>query len=285
MKIARYAVVVLGLVALLTPTAKADTVLYQVTSNLINLDVIFDLPTFQEIVDTTTITLADYYDGPVIELTDVPSVAPEPSSLALVPFRLVSLIPLGLGALIPLGLGALLLMWRLMIQLRRIGLVSKPKRGNEASTVSASLSLKPLFRILNLPCRNWQELDWMTQLYVDAFRAISVEQRDALRTIWKRTPGFILVRPEVIEAQNRWNSVRHRSVLRFIPDLRFGLRSEWHRAICIGLVFLAALALAIVYSLWAATLFLLALLYGIAAIWACDLIVMRRLKKCSVTLI
>ena len=276
---------VLGLIALLTPTAKADTVVYQVTSNLINLGVIFDLPTFQEFVDTTTITLADSSDGPVIEFTDVPSAAPEPSSLALVPFRAVSLIPLGLGALIPLGLVALLIMWRLMIQLRRIGLVSKPTSGNEASAVSASLSLKPLFRILNLPCRNWQELDWMTQLYVGAFRAMSVEQRDALRTIWKRTPGFILVRPEVIEAQNRWNFVRHRSVLRFIPDLRFGLRSEWHRAICIGLVFLAALALAIVYSLWAATLFLLGLLYGIAAIWACGLIVMRRLKKRSVTVI
>src|SRR5215469_5559523 len=284
MKIARYAVVVLGLVALLTPTAKADTVLYQVTSNLINLDVIFDLPTFQEIVDTTTITLADYYDGPVIELTDVPSVAPEPSSLALVPFRLVSLIPLGLGALIPLGLVALLLMWRLMIQLRRIGLVSEPKRGNAASVVSASLLLKPLFRILNLPCRNWQELDRVTQLYVNAFRAMSVEQRDALHYLEANRGGH-LVRPEVMVAQNRWNFVRHRSVLRLIPDLRFGLRSEWHRAICIGLVFLAALALAIVYSLWAATLFLLALLYGIAAIWACDLIIMRRLKKRSVTLI
>src|SRR6516164_2265491 len=172
MKIARYAVVVLGLIALLPPTAKADTVVYQVPSNLINLNVIFDLPTFQEFVDTTTITLADYYDGPVIELTDVPRAAPEPSSLAL----------------IPLGLAALLLMWRLMIQLRRIGLVSKPTRGKAASVVSASLSLKPLFRILNLPCRNWQELDRMTQLYVDAFRAMSVEQRDALRTIWKRTP-------------------------------------------------------------------------------------------------
>src|SRR6516164_2378771 len=121
MKIARYAVVVLGLIALLPPTAKADTVVYQVPSNLINLNVIFDLPTFQEFVDTTTITLADYYDGPVIEFTDVPSAAPEPSSLALVPFRLVSLIPLGLIAL--------LLMWRLMIQLRRIGLVSEPKSG------------------------------------------------------------------------------------------------------------------------------------------------------------
>src|SRR5215469_2248603 len=109
MKIARYAVVVLGLIALLPPIAKADTVVYQVTSNLINLDVIFDLPAFQEFIDTTTIALADPSDGPVIEFTDVPSVAPEPSSLALVPFRFVSLIPLGLVAL--------LFMWRLMIQL------------------------------------------------------------------------------------------------------------------------------------------------------------------------
>ena len=284
MKTARYAEAALVLFALLTPTAKADTFVYQVTSTLGNVDVIFDLPTFQEFVDTTTITLADSSDGPVIGFTDVASAAPEQSSLALVPFRRVSLIPLGLGALIPLGLGALLLMRKLMIQLRPIGSVSKPKRGNEASAVSASLLLNPLFRILNLPCRNWQELDWMTQLYVDAFRAMSVEQRDALHYLEANT-WVHLARPEVIKAQNRWNSVRHRSVLRFIPDLRFGLRSEWHRAICIGLVFLAALALAIVYSLWAATLFLLALLYGIAAIWACDLIVMRRLKKCSVTLI
>jgi len=283
MKIARYAVVVLGLIAVLPPTAKADTVVYQVASNPINLDVVFDLPTFQEFVDTATITLADSSDGPVIEFIDVPSAAPEPSSLALVPFRRVSLILLGLGALIPLGLGFVLLMRKLMIQLRPIGSVSKPKRGNEASAVSASLLLNPLFRILNLPCRNWQDLDWMTQLYVDAFRAMSVEQRDALHYLEANT-WVHLVRPEVIEAHNRWNSVRHRSVLRFIPDLRFGL-TEWHRAICIGWVFVAALALAIVYSLWAATLFLLALLYGIAAIWACDHIVMRRLKKSSFTLI
>ena len=122
----------------------------------------------------------------------------------------------------------------------------------------------------------------MTQRYVNAFRAMSEEQREALHYLEANTRVH-LVRPEVIEAQNRWNSVRHRSVLRFIPDLRFGLRSERHKAIHIGLVFLAAIALAIVNSLWAVTLFLLALLAGIAAIWARDLIVMRRLKQSSVT--
>jgi hypothetical protein len=112
-----------------------------------------------------------------------------------------------------------------MIHRRLIGSMSKPKTGNAASAVSAILLLNPLLRILNLRCRNWQELDRMTRLYVDA--------------------------------------LRHRSVLRLIPDLRFGLRSERHKAIRTGLVFLAAFAVTIVNSLWAATLFLLALLAGI----------------------
>ena len=133
-------------------------------------------------------------------------------------------------------------------------------------------------------CRNWQELDWMTQLYVNAFRAMSVEQREALHYLEANMGGHV-VRPEVIEAQNQWNVVRHRTALRLIPDLRFGLRSERHKAIRAGLVFLVAFVVAIMNSLWATTLFLLALPAGIAAIWACDSIVMRRLKKCSMTLI
>lgn len=156
---------------------------------------------------------------------------------------------------------------------------SKP---TASSAVSASLLLHPLFRILKLRCRNWLELDRMTQLYVDAFRAMSVEQRDALHYL-ETNMAVHLVRPEAIEAQKRWNAVRHRSVLRLIPDLRFGLRSERHKAICIGPVFLAALAVTIVNSWRAATLFLLVLLAGISAIWTRDLIVMRRLKKSSVT--
>ena len=169
-----------------------------------------------------------------------------------------------------------------MILPRLIGSVSRPKRGNAASAVSASLLLNPLFRILNLRFRNWQELDRMAQLYVDAFRAMSEEQRDALHYL-EANMGVHLVLPEVIQAQNRWNAVRHRPVLRLIPDLQFGSRSEQHKAIRIGLVFLAAFAVTIVNSLWAATLFLLALLAGIAAIWARDLVVMSRLKKSSVT--
>jgi hypothetical protein len=165
-----------------------------------------------------------------------------------------------------------------MIHPGLIGSVSKPKRDNADSTVSASLLLKPLFRILNLPCRNGQELDWMTQRYVNAFRAMSVEQREALHYV-EANMGVHLVRPEVIEAQNRWNVVRYRTALRLIPDLRFGLRSERHKAIRAGLVFLVAVVVTIMNSLWATTLFLLALLAGIAAIWVCDSIVMRRLES------
>ena len=56
MKIGRYAVAALGLVALLTPTAKADTFVYNVTSTSGNLDVTFDLPSFQEVVTNPTLT-------------------------------------------------------------------------------------------------------------------------------------------------------------------------------------------------------------------------------------
>ena len=167
-----------------------------------------------------------------------------------------------------------------MIHPGLIGSMPEPKRDNVASTVSASLLLKPLLLILNMRCRNWQELDWMTHLYVDAFRAMSVEQREALHYL-EANMAVHLVRPEVIEAQNRWNVVRHRTALRRIPDLRFGLRSERYKAIRGGLVFLVALVIAIVNSLWATTSLLLALLAGIAAIWARDLIVMRRLEKSS----
>ena len=68
MKIARYAVAALGLIALLTPTAKADTFVYQLTSTIENLDVTFDLPTFQEFVDTTAFTHDTSSEGPVTEL-------------------------------------------------------------------------------------------------------------------------------------------------------------------------------------------------------------------------
>ena len=68
MKIARYAVAALGLIAFLTPTAKADSFVYQVTStSLNNLDVIFALPSFQEVVTTTTFTTATSFFGPIIE--------------------------------------------------------------------------------------------------------------------------------------------------------------------------------------------------------------------------
>jgi hypothetical protein len=157
MKIARYAVAALGLIALLTPAAKADTFVYQVTSNVdgLNLDVIFDLPAFEETVtDITSFTTNTSSSGPLtafslsgnstpcslggdstpfgpcfqvefpgliegtagspgfsgpgtssafgttVTITDVPSAAPEPSSLALIPF----------------GLGALMLMRKRMIR-------------------------------------------------------------------------------------------------------------------------------------------------------------------------
>jgi hypothetical protein len=68
MKITKYAVAVLGLIALLTPTSKADTFVYQVTSTIDNIDLIFALPSFQEFVDTTTFTLDTSTAGPVTEL-------------------------------------------------------------------------------------------------------------------------------------------------------------------------------------------------------------------------
>ena len=67
MKTAKYALAALGFIALLTPTAKADTFVYQVTSTLSNVDVIFDLPSFQEVVTTTTFTLATSSGGPITE--------------------------------------------------------------------------------------------------------------------------------------------------------------------------------------------------------------------------
>ena len=54
MKIARYALAALGLIAFLTPTAKADSFVYNVTSTEGGIDVTFALPSFQEVVTTTT---------------------------------------------------------------------------------------------------------------------------------------------------------------------------------------------------------------------------------------
>lgn len=69
MKIARCALAALSLIALLTPTAKADTFVYQVTATdgLGSIDVTFELPTFQEFVDATTFTEESSNFGPVTE--------------------------------------------------------------------------------------------------------------------------------------------------------------------------------------------------------------------------
>jgi len=67
MKIAKYALAALGLIAFLAPTAKADTFVYQVTSTFRNIDVIFDLPSFQETVTPTTFIQATSSDGPITE--------------------------------------------------------------------------------------------------------------------------------------------------------------------------------------------------------------------------
>ena|SRR5215472_2028268 len=67
MKIAKYALAALGLIAFLTPTAKADSFVYQVTSTDGNIDVIFDLPSFQENVTTSTFTTATSAFGPITE--------------------------------------------------------------------------------------------------------------------------------------------------------------------------------------------------------------------------
>lgn len=52
---------------LLPSRAKADTFIYQVTATTEGLDVIFDSPTFQESIDTTTFTKATSSFGPVTE--------------------------------------------------------------------------------------------------------------------------------------------------------------------------------------------------------------------------
>jgi hypothetical protein len=65
----RYAVAVLGLVGLLTSAAKADTFVYEVTSTVNNLDVKFDLPSFQETVTTSTFTLGTAFIGPLTEFS------------------------------------------------------------------------------------------------------------------------------------------------------------------------------------------------------------------------
>jgi len=68
MKIARYGLAALVLIAFLTPTAKADSFVYQVTSpSFFNVDVIFELPSFQEVVDTTTFIKATSSAGPITE--------------------------------------------------------------------------------------------------------------------------------------------------------------------------------------------------------------------------
>src|SRR5262249_11391874 len=48
------------------PAAKADTFVYHVTYGFFDLDVTFELPTFQEFVDTTTVQ-GDSIFGPVTE--------------------------------------------------------------------------------------------------------------------------------------------------------------------------------------------------------------------------
>jgi hypothetical protein len=57
----------LGLIAFLTPAAKADSFVYNVTSTEGGIDVTFALPSFQEVVTTTTFIQNTPIQGPLNE--------------------------------------------------------------------------------------------------------------------------------------------------------------------------------------------------------------------------
>jgi hypothetical protein len=132
------------------------------------------------------------------------------------------------------------------------------------------LMLRPLFRAAE------EQKTVAAPRYNDAFRALSPEQRAAL-AYWEKKTGSRLPRPEVLEAELRWNEVRLRSILRFVPDLRFRRWSERVKAILfIGLFFAIGLVVAIGNNSWVATLVLLALVAIVLATWVRDFICIRR---------
>jgi len=135
------------------------------------------------------------------------------------------------------------------------------------------LLLRPLFRAQN-----------DAQEYINTYCGLSAEQKAAL-DYWGKKTGIHLPRPEVVEAELRWNSIRRGSMLRLIPDPE--LNHTWFarlKAILLGLLLTLGLGFAIGSSSWTATLILLALLVVVAATWTRDFISFIRKRRQAVAL-
>jgi hypothetical protein len=138
----------------------------------------------------------------------------------------------------------------------------------------ALLMLRPLLRILD------EERDPApedAQKYIDAHRALSPEQRDALQYC-ENIAGIHLPRPEVLEGELRWNGMRLGTILRLVPDSRFGSGPQRFVAVFVGLSLVAGLALAIANGSWVASLVCFVLLGVAVATWARDFLSVRRSK-------
>jgi hypothetical protein len=135
------------------------------------------------------------------------------------------------------------------------------------------LMLRPLLRLLD---RDATPDD--AQKYIDAYRALSPEQRDALCNT-ENIAGIHPPRPEAVEAEIRWNSVRLGSILRLVPDLRFGSWFERLKAVLIGLLLVAGLSLAVGSRSWVAALVCFVLLAVAVATWTRDMLYVVRCRK------
>ncbi len=133
------------------------------------------------------------------------------------------------------------------------------------------LRLRPLFRAQNDP-----------QEYVKVFRSLSPEQMAALEC-WEKETGTHLTRPEVLEAELRWNNIRRGRILRLIPDIDHPNPAHtWFerlKAILLVLVFAIGLALAVEGNSWVGVVLLLALLAVVVATWTRDFISFMRRRR------
>ncbi len=139
----------------------------------------------------------------------------------------------------------------------------------------AMLMLRPLFRILD---RNRDPAPEDAQKYINAYRALSPEQLDALH-YYENTAGIYLPRPDVFEVELRWNDVRLGTILRLVPDLRFGSWSERLKAVLIGLSLVVGLALAIESRSSVGAVVCFVLLAVACATWTRDLLYALRHNK------
>ncbi|HKN77169.1 MAG TPA: hypothetical protein VJW94_18480 [Candidatus Acidoferrum sp.] len=143
----------------------------------------------------------------------------------------------------------------------------------------ALFMLRPVLRILD---RERDPAPEDAQKYIDAHRVLSAEQRDALQYC-ESIGGIHLPRPEVLEAELRWNSIRRGSILRLIPNP--GLARTWYErfiAILPGLMLAVGLAFAIENEAWATALVLLVLFSVVVGTWTRDFVSFtRRFKNLS----